>query len=373
MDEYLHVVSYIVPFLISLGVAVVATLGVRFLAVRQQVMDRPEQAPERKIQSRPVPLGGGLAIFLTVVVVTLGYALCSHRLLGGYMLPKYLIGMAAAGLLLMIGGYLDDRLHLKPEYQIIWPVVACLVVIGVGIGVGYITNPFGGVLYLDQVQWKIFSFHGIPYHVTLWADLFAFVWLMGMMYTTKFLDGLDGLTTGIGVIGSVILFFLSLAKGVAQPETALVASICAGACLGFLIFNFHPAKIFLGEGGSLFVGFMLGVLSIVSGAKIATALLIMGIPILDVAWVIVRRFFFEKKSPFSSPDRKHLHFRLLDAGLSHRQAVLLLYVISLAFGAVALFSGTRQKLIALVVLGVVMLALGGVVVYASNRRSTTNT
>ncbi len=358
MDNSLQVQSYILPFFVSVIFSVFCTILVKWWAKKKGVFDRPEAAPDRKIQSKPTPLLGGMAIFIASCLVTTLYVIFSNRLLGGYMLPKYLVGIGLAGLLLMIGGYLDDRFHLKPSRQILWPILACLVVVGAGIGVTYITNPFGGVWQLDSIKWNIFSFDGTPYHFTLWADLFAFLWLMGMMYTTKFLDGLDGLVSGIGVIGSVILFFLSLGKEVAQPETALLASIFAGACLGFLFFNFHPAKIFLGEGGSLFVGFMLGVLSIISGAKIATALLIMGIPILDVAWVIIRRVFFEKKSPFSTADRKHLHFRLLDVGLSHRGAVLLLYTISLCFGAVALFSGTKQKVIAMFILCLVMVALG---------------
>ncbi|MFA6553206.1 MAG: MraY family glycosyltransferase [Patescibacteria group bacterium] len=362
MDNSLNVQSYIVPFLSTAVASVLLTMIVRKWAIRRNIVDRPDVAPERKVQSQPIPLLGGVAIFLAACLVTLGYAVFSNRLLGGYLLPKYLVGIGLAGLMLMVGGYMDDRFHLKPGRQIVWPVLACLAVVGAGIGVTYITNPFGGVIRLDSVTWSMFSMNGVPYYVTLWADLFAFAWLMGMMYTTKFLDGLDGLVSGIGVIGSIILFFLSLGKDVAQPETALLASIFAGACLGFLLFNFHPAKIFLGEGGSLFVGFMLGTLSIISGAKIATALLIMGVPILDVAWVIVRRLFIEKKSPFSTADRKHLHFRLLDIGVSHRGAVLLLYTISLGFGAVALFSGTRQKLIALFVLVGVMVLLGLTVV-----------
>ncbi|MFH1207400.1 MAG: MraY family glycosyltransferase [Patescibacteria group bacterium] len=372
MDNYLHIRSYILPFLVSAAMAVTCAMLVKKWALKKEIVDRPDLAPDRKVQSRPIPLLGGIGMYVSVLLVTLGYVLFSHRLLGGYLLPKYLIGMGLAGLFLMIGGYLDDRYHITPFKQIVWPVLASLAVVAVGIGVTYITNPFGGVVYLDKINWTIFSFHDTPYRVTLWADLFAFAWLMGMMYTTKFLDGLDGLVSGIGVIGSVILFFLSLGKDVAQPETALLASIVAGACLGFLFLNFHPARIFLGEGGSLFVGFMLGTLSIISGAKIATALLIMGIPILDVAWVIVRRLFVEKKSPFSTADRKHLHFRLLDVGLSHRGVVLLLYAISICFGAVALFSGTRQKMTALVVLVGVMVLIGAVVVYLYRKKISTS-
>lgn len=158
---------------------------------------------------------------------------------------------------------------------------------------------------------------------------------------------------------------------VGQPETALLALIFAGAGAGFLIFNFHPAKIFLGEGGSVLVGFILGVLAIISGAKVATALLIMGIPILDVVWVLIRRLFFEKKSPVLG-DKKHLHFRLLDVGMSHKQAVLFLYLATATFGIVSLLLTGKAKVWSLVILAGVMLILGVIVVilYKRNARLT---
>ncbi|HCU47617.1 TPA: hypothetical protein DIC39_00950, partial [Patescibacteria group bacterium] len=129
-----------------------------------------------------------------------------------------------------------------------------------------------------------------------------------------------------------------------------------GACLGFLIWNWHPAKIFLGEGGSLYIGFMLGVLAIISGGKIATALLVMGIPILDVVWVILRRLFWDKKK-ITEADTKHLHFRLLDVGLSHRQAVLFLYFLTAVFGVTSLGLQTQGKLLAMGILALVMIVL----------------
>lgn len=364
--------AYIMPFVISVAVAVGMTVVVRWWAVRQGIVDRPETAPERKLQPAPVPLLGGLAIFITLVIVVGGYAVFSDRLLGGYLLPKYLWGMFLAGGLLMLGGYLDDRYNRSPAKQIIWPILATLVVIASGIGVTYITNPLGGVLYLDGWNIKIFSLGGIPYFIVIAADLFTLVWLMGMMYTTKFLDGLDGLVSGITTIGAIVLFFLSIHQEVAQPETALLAVILAGACVGFLLFNFHPAKMYLGEGGSLLTGFMLGVLAIISGAKIATAVLIMGIPILDVAWVIVRRL-WRGASPFRTADTTHLHFRLMDAGLSHRQVVLLLYVLTAAFGGTAIFlSNSQEKFTALLVLCGVMIVLGVLIVvqYRHKHRST---
>ena len=181
-----------------------------------------------------------------------------------------------------------------------------------------------------------------------------------MMYTTKLLDGLDGLVSGISAIGAIIIFLLTTMTKYYQPDTALLSLIFSACCIGFLIFNFNPAKIFLGEGGSLFTGFMLGVLSIISGGKIATALLIMGIPILDAAWVILRRI-FEGKSPFKTADRKHLHFRLLDLGMNQKQTVIFMYFLSAGFGISTLFLQSKSKLIALGVLALVMLIIGFVV------------
>lgn len=370
MQKYLDITTYIIPFLLAFALAIILTLIIRKLAFRRQIIDSPAISPERKIQKSPVPLLGGLAIFLSFTLVMLGYTLFSDRVLGGYMMPKYLIGIVMGGLLLMIGGFLDDKYNIKPSKQIIWPILACLVIVASGIGITYVTNPLGGTIYLDTVKIKIFELGGLPYYLTLFADLFALIWLLGMMYTTKLLDGLDGLVSGMTTVGAIVIFFLSLNKEVAQPETALLAIILAGASLGFLLFNFHPAKIFLGEGGSLWTGFMLGVLSIISGAKIATTLLIMGIAILDVIWVIIRRLFFEKKSPFAVADRKHLHFRLLDVGLSHRQAVLFLWFLSLCFGLTALFFKGQQKLITLMILAVVMIVLAIILVVVYKKKKS---
>ncbi|MBI2427058.1 MAG: undecaprenyl/decaprenyl-phosphate alpha-N-acetylglucosaminyl 1-phosphate transferase [Candidatus Kerfeldbacteria bacterium] len=346
-------ISYFLAFLLAFGVAAALTPLVRRAALRWGIVDEPTGG--RKIHTRATPLLGGLGVFGAFTLIVLGYTLATDQLFGGYLLPKHVAGLILGGAILMIGGYLDDRHHLRPSRQILFPIAASLVIIASGIGVEYIRNPFGEAIQLDAVKWAIFEWNGVPYSLTLFADLFALVWLLGMMYTTKFLDGLDGLVPGVGVIGSVILFFLSLSKEVAQPETALLAIIFAGACLGFLVWNWHPAKIFLGEGGSLFVGFLLGVLAIISGAKVATALLVMGVPILDVLWVIVRRLW--TRTSVAVGDRKHLHFRLLDAGLSHRAAVCVLYLITIAFGVSSLFLETSEKVKAFAVLGGMMLAL----------------
>ncbi len=356
--------TYLNIFLIAFSLAVFFTWLMRKIAFKFDILDYPEKAPDRKIQIKPMPLLGGVAIFLAFNLTVLFNL---NELLGGYMLEKYLWGIFLGGLILIIGGVMDDKFDLSPKLQFVFPVLASLAVIASGIGIDYITNPFGGIVYLDQWSFTLFEYQGLPYGIILLADLFTLVWLMGMMYTTKFLDGLDGLVSGITAIGGIIIFFLSLSQDVYQPETAILALILSGAALGCLLFNFNPARIYLGEGGSLFTGFMLGVLAIISGGKIATALLIMGLPILDTAWVIIRRVFFEKKSPFKG-DRKHLHFRLLDLGLSQRQAILVLWLVVAMFGVISLFLKSEGKLWALLILGIIGLGLASFVVYKLTKK-----
>ncbi|MBI3963570.1 MAG: undecaprenyl/decaprenyl-phosphate alpha-N-acetylglucosaminyl 1-phosphate transferase [Candidatus Kerfeldbacteria bacterium] len=357
------VTTFIVAFALAAAVSASATVVVRRIASRWRVVDDPASAPERKRHVQPTPLLGGVAIYVAFTVVLWGAVAFVPALLGGYLQLKHLVGMTVGGFLLMIGGVLDDRYGLRPSRQFLFPLLAAGVTIAAGIGIPYITNPLGGTIGLESVSWTLFTLDGLPYRIVLWADLFAFVWLLGMMYTTKFLDGLDGLVSGITVIGSLVLFVLSLQKTVGQPETAFLAILLAGAAAGFLLFNFHPARIFLGEGGSVYLGYLLGVVSIISGAKVATALLVMGIPILDVVWLMIRRTFIERRTP-TAPDAKHLHFRLLDAGFSHRGAVFFLYALTAGFGAASLFVAGTEKLILLVVLTVVMLIIGVGVVTA---------
>lgn len=350
-------------FSFSFIVSVALVFFIRKLALQLKIVDQPTEA--RKIHKKPIPLLGGLAIFLAFFIV-LGvlYLINPELVLGKNFFFKNLAGLFVGGLILMIGGFLDDKYNLKPKFQIIFPVLAVIVVIASGIGIEYINNPFDGLIDFTKYEWILFWYNGIAYKFTLLADVFTFIWLMGMMYTSKFLDGLDGLVTGITMIGALIIAGLSLSTIWFQPETAVLALILAGACLGFLIFNWHPAKIFLGEGGSLFSGFMLGSLAIISGSKIATTLLVIGIPAMDVFWVILRRIFLERKSPFKG-DAQHFHFRLLDIGFSHQGAVLFLYFLAATFGISALFMQTTSKTIALIILVAVMVVLAATVVRQS--------
>ncbi|MFW0837636.1 MAG: glycosyltransferase family 4 protein [Candidatus Komeilibacteria bacterium] len=342
---------YITPLLLSCLLAWFFTKLVRLIALHREIVDKP--AP-RKVHDKPVPLLGGLAVGGAILIAMIVLWPWLHD---GVIVSKYLYGIIIGLCLLLLGGYLDDVYNLRPWQQIIFPLLASIIVVLSGIGIDYVTNPLGpGYWHFDQYKILLLWYHGLPYYFTPLADIFTLLWLMGMVYVTKLLDGLDGLASGIGVIGSLVIFIVSLTWDVAYSATSVLALLTAGALLGFLWWNWHPAKIFLGEGGSTLVGFMLGILAIISGGKIATALLIMGIPILDVAWVIMRRLLVERHS-IAQADRQHLHHRLLSVGLSHRGAVIFLFIITAGFGLMSIWQNTKGKIITLLFLVVFMVFL----------------
>ncbi|HMQ01841.1 MAG TPA: MraY family glycosyltransferase [Candidatus Doudnabacteria bacterium] len=345
---------YLLFFVLTALLAIAVTPLVRKLANNYGLVDVPR--PPRNLHLYPVAKLGGVAIFV-VVLVGIGVFWLSGGIDSAIVPPKFLWGIMLGALVLVIGGVIDDKYNLPAKYLWIAPVVAALIVVfsGIGVGIKFLSNPFGAPIDLN------FMLLGLPA-----SGIFIFLWMLGMMFTTKFLDGLDGLVAGIGLIAGLTLFALSLSAQVNQPITATLAIILAGSLTGYLVYAFHPATIFLGEGGSLLIGFILGVLAVILGGKIATALLVMGIPILDVAWVIAQRLWY-RKSPFLG-DRLHLHFQLLDLGFSQKQTAAILYAISTAFGFTAVFLQSMGKAVALVVLFMLMAALILGVIYAYRRR-----
>ncbi len=327
-------ISHFLVFILTIFLTILTTLAVKYLASRFNIVDRPDD--KRKIHQRAVPLLGGLAIFLSYFIILY---FVRGQLMAGNLAYHHWLGVFIGACWLMLGGFLDDKYNLKPRYQIIFPLLAVSSVITGGVEIVKITNPLGGYIYLGQL-----------------STLLIAIWLMGMMYTTKLLDGLDGLVTGTTAIGALVIFLFTMTTKYYQPDIGLAALVLLAACLGFLLFNWYPAKIFLGEGGSLFLGYILGVLAIISGGKIAIALLVMGIPILDVAWTIARRL-ANGKNPFKFPDKKHLHFRFLNLGLSVRQTVLLYYFFAAIFGLSVLFLQSKGKLLTLAILFIIMMLI----------------
>jgi len=353
--------------LLACAATFVLTPLIRRYATTAGIVDNPSIDPGRRLHAIPVPLLGGLAIWASAGLLLVGATWVVPIFGRLYITTPYVVGLLVGSTILMVGGYLDDRYRLPPWQSILFPVAASVVIIAAGIGVHFITRPWGGVWRIDQ--WRLdFSGIGRVGIINVGVSAFTFLWLMGSMYTTKFLDGLDGLVSGSTAIAAIAIVALSLRPPVLQPDTAILAAIVAGAFLGFLPYNWSPAKIFLGEGGSLLAGFMLGVLAIIAGGKIATTLLVIGVPMLDVVWVILRRVLWERRSPVLA-DRKHLHFRLLDLGLSVPQAVLLLYALTAALGLAAIFLNSFGKLVALLTLTVGMAVAAALIVWVQSRRA----
>lgn len=341
---------YFFIFFSALILSATLTILVRKLAIFLKIVDLPSAS--RKIHTSPIPLLGGLAIFIAYFGLLF---LFKDYFLAGSLKINHLWGFFFGGLIIISGGFLDDKYNLPPRYQVVFPLLAILAVIFGGVEIAKITNPFGG--FLDLNGWFLIS------------PLLIAIWLLGLMYTTKLLDGVDGLVSGLGTIGALIIFLFTLTTRYYQPDLSFAAILLAGAISGFLIFNFNPAKIFLGEGGSLLIGYLLGVLAVISGGKIAIALLVMGIPILDVAWTIIRRL-LKGKNPFRFADREHLHHRFLALGLSQKQTVFIFYSLSLIFGLSGLFLQSRGKLFALlIILGIMFFLV--VLFWRLDRRAKT--
>ena len=313
-----------------------STLFVRYFATKCGILDKPLHP--KNVHTHAIPRLGGLAIFFAVALAVVISLVSSHWLTSGSITLHQYIGFLVGALVLMIGGFIDDKFDLPPRYAIIAPLIASITVIAFGVNIAKLTNPFGGIIELTRLQ----------------SDVIVFVWLMIVMYTTKFLDGLDGLATSVTSVGALMVLLLSITIAYFQPDVALLAAIVIGAELGFLFWNFHPASIFLGEGGSTLVGYFLGMLAVISGGKLATALLVLGIPLLDVIWIIVRRFRVGGFKQIFVGDRKHLHHRLLDRGWSQQQIVLFYVFVATTFGLLTLFLQSRDKIVALVILVVMM-------------------
>ena len=303
---------------------------VRRLAVAADAVDRPNH---RRVNVNPTARGGGLAVAAGFLAVACAVAIPGLAA-AGVRLPPALNGgqlailLAGSGLAAAIGT-LDDVYDLRARWQLLGQLAVAALVVVAGISVVAIDNPFGpGRIQLEGA----------------FGVAFTIVWIIGVINSINFIDGLDGLSSGIGVIAAITLGILSLTASPAQPFVALLCFALAGSLVGFLRWNFHPASIFAGTSGVMFVGFTLAVLAILGTAKVAVALLVLGVPIIDTFWIIVRRM-AAGRSPFT-PDRGHIHHRLLDLGLSQRQTVLLIYGICAGLGALSLILSTAGQVYA---------------------------
>lgn len=301
-------------FLLSLVIAALSTPIVKKLAYKLGAIDVPKD--ERRVHNKPIPRMGGLAIYLA-------FAFCSLYFSG---FDKRVVGIVIGGTLIVVMGIIDDIKNLKPLPKFAFQIAAALVLISFDISVKSITVPFfirGGSLNV--------GYFGIP--ITL-------IWVVGITNAINFIDGLDGLACGIGLISSLTLFGVAIISG--RDVSVLLTVVLAGACMGFLPYNFNPASIFMGDTGSQFLGFTLAAISIHGAIKSAAAvavavpILALGLPIYDTLFAMVRRKINNK--PMSQADRGHFHHRLLDLGLTQRQAVYIMYIVSGLLGISAILA-----------------------------------
>ncbi|MBN2585578.1 undecaprenyl/decaprenyl-phosphate alpha-N-acetylglucosaminyl 1-phosphate transferase [Patescibacteria group bacterium] len=318
--------TYLWPFSVALILGYLLTLAIKLYAEKRNwfAYYTSHQTHRRKM----VRLGG-VAIYLAFIIPLLIFM----------DLTPQLTGLLISVSLMFLMGLLDDIYNLKAWLKILIQLLAIGTALAFGIRIDQITNPFGGVIILSPI----------------WNLGLTAVWLWLVTNAVNLLDGLDGLAAGATSIAAGALFYLSLFAFVNQPQTAVLAIILLGTSLGFLRWNWFPAKIFMGDSGSYTLGFLVGALAIIGGAKLATASLVLGFPLLDAVYAIIRRL-LHGKNPFSA-DRDHLHHRLLAVGVPHMGVTLIILGISAVFGIVSLLSGTWAKLIALAVTLVVMILL----------------
>ena len=340
--------ALVLGFLLAALVTLVATPIVRGFARRVGMVDRPEA---RRVNKEAVARGGGVAVAIGFIGVSAAMVLVNakagHPFLkeAAYVHANQIEALLGGGALAVAIGLLDDVFQLRARWQLLGQLALGAFALYLGMTFNIVNIPFvgdGGARLPEAV-----------------VGLATLVWIVGMINSINFIDGLDGLSSGIALIAAITLGLISIGPDTNQPFVALFCFILAGALAGFLRWNFNPASIFTGTSGIMLVGYSLAVLSILGAAKVAVALLVLGVPIIDTFWIIVRRL-ASRRSPFA-PDRGHIHHRLLDLGLSHRATVLLIYAVCVVLATLSLvLAGTdaTYAFLGLAILGgLILLAL----------------
>lgn len=332
---------------LAVALAAIASPIAARLAHRFEVLDVPGG---RRRHHGPVPRSGGVAVAAAFGLAILAFWAIDRIAGHPFLIPdevrsaRFTLTALAAAVGLVVG-VLDDVFDLRARWQLLGHLAIAAVVVAAGIRVDFLTDPFSadGVLTL-----------ALPLAVG-----FTVFWVVGMNVALNFLDGLDGLAAGVATIAALTLGATALLPDVDEPFVAWMAFTLAGAVAGFLFFNFHPARLFLGTTGVTFLGTMLAVLSIFGTAKVSTALLVLAVPIADTFYVLVRRV-LQRRPPFA-PDRGHFHHRLLDLGLTHSQSVLLIYAVTLGLAALTFVMDSAAQLATFVgfvlLLGILVLAI----------------
>lgn len=341
------------PLFLSMGISwIVSKLVIKVYRKIGWVVDPKKQKHPAHVHSKPVPKGGGISVFLGSVAAMMVFL----------PLDGHLIAIILAGLLLLSVGVWDDARDISPILRLLVNFLAAGIVIGAGIGIAYITNPFGsGVIHLNQPQ---LSFHFLGEQRSIWllADLLALLWIPFMINSVNWSSGLDGQIAGVVPIAAATIGVLSFRFGadVTQWPVAIAAFSLAGAFLGYLPYSFYPQKSMPGYGGAGYAGFMLAVLAILSTTKVGTAMVVLGVPLIDAIYVGVSRI-LKGKLPWKG-GREHLHHKLMDLGWGKRRIAVFYWLVTGLLGLIALSLNSRQKLYTMVAIAVI---LGGFFIWVS--------
>lgn len=319
--------AYFVAFFVGLLVCYILTPSVSRLAIRIGAVDKPDP---RKVHTKPVPRLGGLAIYVGFVIAV--YA--------SMHITNEIRGLLLGGSLIVLLGVLDDRYQIPAKLKLLGQIAAASVLVLFDIRIEWLTYP-GSEGY--------FYMHHLSIPITI-------LWVVSMTNALNLIDGLDGLAAGVSLIASFTVCLVAIQNGF-YPVAVLTAALC-GSTFAFMKYNFNPASVFMGDTGSMFLGYMLAAISVLGVVKSAAVIALfvptiaLGLPIIDTCFAILRRY--SNGKPIFQPDKGHLHHRLLAIGLSQKQAVLLMYLISLALSASALLFTGNNRLLGMVVIGVVV-------------------
>lgn len=340
---------------LSAVAAYVSTPLVIKIAHKIGIIDDPKKSKHPKvIHTYPTPRGGGLAIFSGVLIATLVFL----------PLDKHLIGILLGAILIVAIGILDDKYNLNPYLRLAAQFFAASIPIAAGIGIAFITNPFNGIVDLSHPQINFYLLGKIR---SIWviSDIFGLFWIVFLMNMLNMgAKGVDGQLPGVVALAAMTIAALSakFSADITQWQVIILASITTGAYLGFLPWNLYPQKIMPGFSGSTLAGYLLAVLSILSTTKIGTLVVVLGVPLVDTGYTIVRRI-VSGKSPVWG-DRGHLHHKLMDAGLTKRQVAFFYWTVTAILGTFALNLNASHKLYTIVGVGV---AVGGLLLWLTYR------
>lgn len=337
----------LLPTVVAFLITLIATPIVIRWAWATGLVDNPQKRNHPAlVHKKTTPRAGGLALYFGIVITALIFL----------PITKNYLGILLGTTLVVIVGILDDRYDISPYIRFLSNFVAAAIVIISGVGISYITNPLGGIIHLDQIRITV-NLLG-THTIVLFADIFALIWIVWTMNMLNWSKGVDGQMPLIVIVAAVSIGLLSLRFISYEPQQIQVARlsfIIAGSTFAFLFFNWHPAKIFPGYSATI-LGFILAILSIQTGAKVATAILVLGVPTIDAIFTVVRRI-YNKKSPFKG-DRGHLHHKLLDMGWSHQKISLFYFFVCAILGTFAISLSSEKKLFALILVGIIF--LGGI-------------